>query len=260
MSGSNVFFFFFLPWLVETDRFWISRFYFLIAVSITCGHGNNFSPNFNRRRYQASGSSKDPWIVVPKSKVTVLAEHAAFENEWLKCALVIAAPSFACFFFFAWSVYSVVLLLCAKRKPLLQKYFTPQMRGNETSNELRNCSLNCFFFFNLEQTRGVASVWHSGPVNPLTIRNFLEPVPALSGVAVGDVTDGHEKKNRWKGENNTEAGMRFEPRPSAWQSSILLQSHAGFCFLYWPFWLITNTKEKYIHNKTIGWKKISLES
>lgn len=138
-------FFFFLPWLVETDRFWISRFYFLIAVSITCGHGNNFSPNFNRRRYQASGSSKDPWIVVPKSKVTVLAEHAAFENEWLKCALVIAAPSFACFFF-AWSVYSVVLLLCAKRKPLLQKYFTPQMRGNETSNELRNCSLNCFFF------------------------------------------------------------------------------------------------------------------
>lgn len=189
-----MFFFFFLPWLVETDRFWISRFYFLIAVSITCGRGNNFSPNFNRRRYQASGSSKDPWIVVPKSKVTVLAEHAAFENEWLKCALVIAAPSFACFFFLL-EVFIRLFFFCALNASLCCKNIL--LHKWEAMKHRMNCEIavwTVFFFFNLEQTRGVASVWHSGPVNPLTIRNFLEPVPALSGVAVGDVTDGHEKK------------------------------------------------------------------
>lgn len=76
-------------------------------------------------------------------------------REWVIKMCSCYSCTFVCMLFFvAWSVYSVVLLLCAKRKPLLQKYFTPQMRGNETSNELRNCSLKCFFFFQFRTNQG----------------------------------------------------------------------------------------------------------
>lgn len=182
-------------------------------------------------------------------------------REWVIKMCSCYSCTFVCMLFFLLEVFIRLFFFCALNASLCCKNIL--LHKWEAMKHRMNCEIavwTVFFFFQFRTNQGrsqrVALRAREPPHHP----KFFGARSCVERRRRWRCNRWTWKKNRWKGENNTEAGMRFEPRPSAWQSSILLQSHAGFCFLYWPFWLITNTKEKYIHNKTIGWKKISLES